>query len=825
MLVKYERNLLNYLNQDNDLRNLKFPKDNYNKLVDIFIEPQLVRFYEDPRTKTAIQKKYSMSEIIDHRESLLIDGPAGYGKSTLLKRIARELIDYNLPHQRKNLPIYMSSLDIFESGFNIRNTIRNKLTDFTEAPLSELAENHHIHLLIDSIDEFDENIQNILQELSDLQSKYNVKYYIATRYSEGIVQQSKAKLSVFSIKRFNLGQIKLFLNAFFSGDEGKTSSLLDAIKENQMIERLPMTPLTLSLISILYEEKEMEIPATISDIYDNFNTLIIGKAIVSSKIEFIDISFKERILSIYAYELLQKSAHIPMKKMEFIEFFHNYYQGKSLPIRKGSLEDVLLYLINNTGILYLKDGDRVQFTHESYMEYYSALEIFKHRREDEEKLVENFLDPHWQNAAIFYAGMSKDLPVFLTKIKEVISQSSKISDVMSAILGAGFILQALYQTNNQLRKEVILEALHLSLKNLTIFKMMAADDYLLFKNYNLPILTLINFVFFYESFNSITLAEPLRLAFDEKYLEYSVSQEAGVGYNLLELAFTLDSKRIQNQEALKKLIISTPEILKEPTLNILASISMDLLGKDRYKDFISDLSKTSGTLTLVQKDLIKLPMKKLRFTAVDSINQSAKVSLFVEGQTDAIILEYAYLILTNGSMPYWKITCAGPTSTKNSCDEVAKTLIQSYAHWKIDNDCIFIGIFDHDNAGLGCYRGKLESRYFHEMEKDLIKKHVEANIYGLCIPIPGEMEIYLQQKQEFNYFEIEHYFGHEFLKVNNMLKESGIPGIYEIKDGTGVKSKFSRMIKDISDPKVFEHFLILFRKIDELCGVNVSYIL
>jgi len=497
MLVKYERNLLNYLNQDNDLRNLKFPKDNYNKLVDIFIEPQLVRFYEDPRTKTAIQKKYSMSEIIDHRESLLIDGPAGYGKSTLLKRIARELIDYNLPHQRKNLPIYMSSLDIFESGFNIRNTIRNKLTDFTEAPLSELAENHHIHLLIDSIDEFDENIQNILQELSDLQSKYNVKYYIATRYSEGIVQQSKAKLSVFSIKRFNLGQIKLFLNAFFSGDEGKTSSLLDAIKENQMIERLPMTPLTLSLISILYEEKEMEIPATISDIYDNFNTLIIGKAIVSSKIEFIDISFKERILSIYAYELLQKSAHIPMKKMEFIEFFHNYYQGKSLPIRKGSLEDVLLYLINNTGILYLKDGDRVQFTHESYMEYYSALEIFKHRREDEEKLVENFLDPHWQNAAIFYAGMSKDLPVFLTKIKEVISQSSKISDVMSAILGAGFILQALYQTNNQLRKEVILEALHLSLKNLTIFKMMAADDYLLFKNYNLPILTLINFVFFF----------------------------------------------------------------------------------------------------------------------------------------------------------------------------------------------------------------------------------------------------------------------------------------------------------------------------------------
>lgn len=56
-----------------------------------------------------------------------------------------------------------------------------------------------------------------------------------------------------------------------------------------MIDRLPMTPLTLSLISILFEETEFEIPATLSDIYDNFNTLIIGKAVVSTKIEFIDI--------------------------------------------------------------------------------------------------------------------------------------------------------------------------------------------------------------------------------------------------------------------------------------------------------------------------------------------------------------------------------------------------------------------------------------------------------------------------------------------------------------------------------------------------------
>lgn len=151
------------------------------------------------------------------------------------------------------------------------------------------------------------------------------------------------------------------------------------------------------------------------------------------------------------------------------------------------------------------------------MEYYAALEIFKHKRVAEKELVQNFLDPHWQNVAIFYGGMSKDMPEFLEKVNEKISKGTSVRDYMSAILGAGYLLQALYQTDNKLRKDVIMSALRLSLCNLEVFKMMAADDSRLFKNYNLPILTYINFVYFYEIFNSITLAEPLRIAFEEKY--------------------------------------------------------------------------------------------------------------------------------------------------------------------------------------------------------------------------------------------------------------------------------------------------------------------
>ena len=119
-----------------------------------------------------------------------------------------------------------------------------------------------------------------------------------------------------------MNKLRNLYQTFFLGENSKTESLLDALREKQKLsKRLPITPLTLSLISILYEENNLEIPATIADIYDNFNSLIIGRLTVSSRIEFVDISFKERILSLYALHLLEKEQHIPLTKEEFFYLF------------------------------------------------------------------------------------------------------------------------------------------------------------------------------------------------------------------------------------------------------------------------------------------------------------------------------------------------------------------------------------------------------------------------------------------------------------------------------------------------------------------------
>ena len=160
--------------------------------------------------------------------------------------------------------------------------------------------NYKITILVDSLDELEEEIQrSILKELNRLSDSLGIRYIIATRNQEKLSSLNEGiSFNIYSIERFNTEQIKKFVSRFFVGANKKADDLIDALKENRIIERLPITPLTLSLISILYEENNLEIPATIADIYDNFNSLIIGRSTVTSRIEFIDVSFKERILSL-----------------------------------------------------------------------------------------------------------------------------------------------------------------------------------------------------------------------------------------------------------------------------------------------------------------------------------------------------------------------------------------------------------------------------------------------------------------------------------------------------------------------------------------------
>ena len=820
MLIEYEKQFCEYSSKETDLKKLKIFNDKYLKLLEIYIEPRLYFFYEDKKTQTPTRKRVTINDIIKEPKPIILSGDAGTGKSTLIKKVGETLIENNLLDITKNVPVFITVTEIFENEYKIADLVSKKIRhSFSTLGLTEFFKNYAITILVDSIDELEKDKQaQILGELNRLTDSFKVKYIIGTRNYERIISQSdRSAFSIYTIERFNSDQIKKFVSKFFVGANEKAENLIDALKENRIIERLPITPLTLSLISILYEENNLEIPATIADIYDNFNSLIIGRSTATSRFEFIDISFKERILTLYALLLLERSQHLPLSKEEFYNYFLQYFKGKTLPIKKGTLEEVLEYLIDNTGVLVLKDNKWVQFSHDSYMEYYGALEIFKHQREKETLLVTNFFENNWQNAAIFYAGKSKDLPKFLEQIINKLKDAKILADFFMGVLGCGYLLQALYQTDNVLRKNAVLEALNLNVKAYDTLLKLAADDAWFFKNFRLPVLQLMNLMYFYETFNSIAVKEPLKLAFKDTFENYKTTSEIVDGYKSIKLAITLDSKRINEPSALEE-IIEDPKLFNDPSLYLLVDFTLGYFNTEKYKTLKEELKKEYHfKLKEPIKKLIALPASRLRFSNLDTLTANKTISIIVEGKTDAEIIEHAYYTLTSGNPPYWKIVNAGNES--GGASEVAKTILN--AKPLAEPSYFIIGIFDHDSKGLQEFRG-LKKSVFQSIVNDTLKKHIDCNIFALTIPVPGDLDYYLQQDQTFNFFEIEHYFEHDLLLANNMLEETPIPKIFKIKDSK--KKEFSKYIRTLTQPSVFKNFIDLFKYIDQITGASIDYI-
>ncbi len=390
-LLSYEKYFKEQLNNENQLKKLHLSNDKYQKIINLYIQPTLSTNEEEAKTHTYHRKRVDVEGVLNEPSCVFLSGISGSGKTTLLKRIGVKLLENNDTKDGKlNLPIFITSSDLLEHNRNINDVILSKTKNHLPYDkLHELSDKYDVSVLVDSIDEFEEKDRmEILRVLLNNYTNKGMKFYIGSRGTsiEDERLPIKGKIREYYINSFNQEQIKRYVQALLP-NEDKANSLMDSLRENKILEKLPITPLTLSLITIIYDEQDYEIPATVTDIYKQFNNIINGRNIVSTKFEFVDISFRERVLSIYGLYLLEQPNHEPMKRKEFVSFYKEFFKGKSLTFEYEQIDDVLEYILNNTGILYLKEDNTVRFAHDSYMEFYAAVEIFNYHREKEDDIV------------------------------------------------------------------------------------------------------------------------------------------------------------------------------------------------------------------------------------------------------------------------------------------------------------------------------------------------------------------------------------------------------------------------------------------------------
>ncbi|OXA95204.1 NACHT domain-containing protein [Flavobacterium hercynium] len=834
-LKSFEEEFKKSLKGNDELQQVLKLDRKFEDLLNIFIEPKIIFYREDNKIGRTVRSKFKIEKYISNG-NFFITGDAGTGKSTLLKEIGRRCIEKNKDSIVKTLPIRLKNNDIAQASYNLERAIANEVNSMIgEGNLEKIYNDYNILLLIDSIDEFETDRQKeIFIELKNLCLLYNLNFVVATRNYEKLTKECEVCENTNTVvSNFDLRQVKQYVTKFFQKDLKKSEDLWDNLLENKILEKIPSTPLTISLVSILYEENGYEVPATITDVFDNFNTFLLGRLNVNSNLDFLKINVKEKVLSMYALSVIQTKNRRRMYLDDFIVYVKAYFQGQSITIDEGTIPDVIKSMTDGTGVLHIDEHKFVTFQHDHFMEYYASREIFfeENRSELEQEIIERFTEFNWQNTAIFYTGRTKNMPLFLDRLITKCETYSAVNDQLLAVSGLGFVLQSLWMTNSENRKKAVIQSLKMLLKVDAGIKSLAQHKFPFFKGIDDMTIAMSNLVWFFSHYNSITLRDPLQLAFDDLSLELKkmedtvfIRDKTSILFQLFCIAATLNTGKVKDTSKLE-LLFNENKILNIPLFVFLFNEAIEALEYSNEARLRKDykIEAKAKRYSRMINFYLENKSEVVSNTTFQLLAPIKDVELYTEGKTDAIIINHAFRVLTMGDDPYWNVTATenivgtnagGAQQLADYLKSLALTIDNNF-----DTNKTIIAIFDNDDKGFQEFNGLPEK---FKLRNKIVKNIDKTKIFAIMLPIPENeyYQPYHQEKQRNRYFAIEHYFPLDLLEKENIVSPSAIPGIMEI---TGNKTNFAENILKLGKEDYFKEFSFLFTLIDEIAGKRKNY--
>jgi energy-coupling factor transporter ATP-binding protein EcfA2 len=620
---KYIERLQERIKTDNTIKSLSVDNKKVEKLLQNMIEPKLSeRITNEDGSIKWVNKK--ADTIINLPNNSLIIGEPGCGKSTLFKTLSNEIITQNSIRNNQDFyPIILTFKEIEQAGFDLENTVNNYFNKDWNSDLGidskDILNTENCAIFIDALDELakKESKEKALHSVAQFNERYpNIKVICSSRPSDYLFHNSEAiGFRYMEVNDLNRQQIELFLSNYFSEDLIKSKSLLKSLKDSEILEKLPKTPLTIALITMLFDEKEIEIPATITDLYELFVNLLIGKTTSTETTELIEVGIKHRILC-YVAKDLHTNLKSSITKPELKNLISKYSAERG---QKFDVSQVLEEILDQIGLLFINDKGEISFKHQSFQEYFTAYEIFHHRQSDRKLFVDKFNNLWWQNVAIFYAGMAKDSPKFLEEILAH-SKPKNLAEYISNTGGLGKLLQALYNTPIEQRKNGIKRSLENTNEILKLVTTKDATpdrkDLIFWQNFSTYGLMQVFGGWFKHNHWSITLKEPMTEYFDENINSLNngntQQEDFELEFQLFLVSSILASDSFVDFERFKELVDKS----KLVNLDILAILDT------HYKTLMKHLPKSyrkDDTLKAIHKKLRKRIQSNPDF--VDEVNK------------------------------------------------------------------------------------------------------------------------------------------------------------------------------------------------------------
>lgn len=417
-------------------------------LSDYFVEPLVatidipIKFGEEDLALIIEERRMPFSRlksILTQTRQIILVGDPGVGKSGALTKLTIDMLREASAlmfrgaskKQTIEIPILVSAKEILETGDS-----EALIEKYVASP--EIMDRFRVKvIMIDALDEALPGQREEVIEKAEKISRQLACSLVITSRKIDIIKTPPTGFEKYELLPFEYGQaLKLFERLVSS------KKILGSLKVGleKIRFQIPMIPLSLILLIELVEDNK-EIPASVTELYDRFYDLMLGRWDREKGIEVLFEYFvKKSFLAELAFMEFLKKERLEIPQKEFEGFFNNYASRYGWD--KEKLKDFIKE-IERAGVLGIRET--VVFRHRSFLDYFAAVYIFN--KQAEFKNLNNFItqiyfEDIWGDVAFFYIGLKREISdiiiekIFAVEKEDLFTYVSKF--LVGKLLQAGW---------------------------------------------------------------------------------------------------------------------------------------------------------------------------------------------------------------------------------------------------------------------------------------------------------------------------------------------------------------------------------------------------
>jgi hypothetical protein len=427
-------------------------------LSECFVEPVVavidipLTFDEEKLILAVREKKMPFSRLGSltraHRR-LMLAGDPGTGKSVALAKLGIDMLRKASDSVIRKSGTKEIEIPILTSAMKMLD--HSSCEEFVQRhiPYTEIRDRFRIvTILVDGLDEAPpDRREHVLEKAVDFSNQLGSSLIITSRKID-LIKSTPPGFNKYEILPFEFGQALALFDKLIS-DLHVLEVLKDGLDKIQF--QVSLTPLSLNLL-IELAESHRELPASVTELYERFCDLVLGRYDREKGIEVLfEYLVKKRFLSALSYDEFYKKDRLVIPEQDFAEFLSRY--ARLYGWDQESLQGFVCE-VERAGVLDLQDA--VVFRHRSFLDYFVAQYIYDNREvieNLEDKIVEIYFDDVWGDVAFFYIGLRRDIrhstleKIFAKKDGDLTTRIDKLL--------AGRLLQAAWHTTQEAKLQGI----------------------------------------------------------------------------------------------------------------------------------------------------------------------------------------------------------------------------------------------------------------------------------------------------------------------------------------------------------------------------------